>query len=236
MRSVDPTTVPPLMPPPAKKSVWAAPQWSRPGPAYELGKVDTLGVRPNSPAITISVLSSNPVVKQVVEQGRECFVGRWEKFVLQARERVAVRVPRLVVAEVDLDEIHAGLEQSKGHEQRPTERVPTVTVLDRVLGVGHVERAADFRVCKQRHRRLAVGIEPFAFRRRFQRSPLFVDVSQEAHAAAQAEDAQAVRQGQIRRLVFPNVGRLGRVLGLVRESVLGIRPVPETDCRRARPR
>ena len=50
-----PMTVPPLMPPPAKKANCCG-QWSRPAAA-----VSGPTVRPNSPTITTSVLSSRPL-------------------------------------------------------------------------------------------------------------------------------------------------------------------------------
>ena len=53
-------TVPPRMPPPAKKIVCTAPQWSRPAPVYDSASVVRRGVRPNSLPMTIKVLSSRP--------------------------------------------------------------------------------------------------------------------------------------------------------------------------------
>ena len=90
---------------PAKKTVWTLPQWSRPGSLYAWGSVEIRGVRPNSPAITISVDSSRPLAFRSSSKRREGLVGRREELLLQMREHVAVRIPGLVVAEVDLHQV-----------------------------------------------------------------------------------------------------------------------------------
>ena len=59
--SDEPMTVPPFTPPPAKNTDCTRPQWSRPGSFdFAPSNVNTFGVRPNSPAITISTSSSIP--------------------------------------------------------------------------------------------------------------------------------------------------------------------------------
>ena len=165
--------------------------------------MEILGVRPNSPAITISVLSSRPVRVQVVEQRREGPVGRREELVLQAREGVAVRVPRLVVAEVDLHQVDARLDQPEGHQQRPAEAVPAVAVLDRVGRPSSRRRRGEPSAsASKRDRRLAMAVEPLGRGRRFQVAPLAVDVAQQAELGPRSRSrAEALRaERQTRRL------------------------------------
>ena len=53
---------------------------------------------------------------QIVEQGREGAI-RWRKeLVAQVGKRLAVRVPRLVVPQVNLHEGHAGFHEAAGHQ------------------------------------------------------------------------------------------------------------------------
>ena len=93
--------------------------------------------------MTISVESSRPALVQVVEQRGERLVGRREELVLQVREGVAVRVPRLVVAEVHLHQVDARLDQPRGHQQRPAEGVAAVAVQVLRGRMLEVERLAD---------------------------------------------------------------------------------------------
>ncbi len=53
---------------------------------------------------------------QIVEQRGDRAVRRRQQLVLQVREGVAVRVPRLVVAQVHLHQVHARFDQLAGHQ------------------------------------------------------------------------------------------------------------------------
>jgi len=55
------------------------------------------GVRPNSPAITIIVVSTGAARFEIVEQGAHATVHRRQQVVLQMRKGVAVRVPGLIL-------------------------------------------------------------------------------------------------------------------------------------------
>src|SRR5215208_2092512 len=62
---VEPTTVPPLTPPPPSRQQKALPQWSRPGVPWDIGAPPLppsfiFGVRPNSPQSTTRVSSNRP--------------------------------------------------------------------------------------------------------------------------------------------------------------------------------
>ena len=71
------------------------------------------------------IRSDEPTTRQ---QRRERAVGRRQKVVLQVREGVAVRVPGLVVAEVDLHQGDPRLDQPPSHQQRPAEGVAAVAI------------------------------------------------------------------------------------------------------------
>ena len=110
--------------------------------------------------MTIKVESRRPLALQVVKQRRDGAVGRRQEVVFQVGEGVAVRVPGLVVAQVDLHEADPGLDQPPGHQERPAKRVAAVAVEHgRFVLIGK-ERPAHPRFDQQRDGRLAVGVEP----------------------------------------------------------------------------
>src|SRR5262249_22738016 len=72
---------------------------------------------------------------------------------------LAMRIPGLVIAEVHLHEIDAGLDEPACHKERPAKRVLAVALLHFGRGSRHVDRFADASVDKQRDRSLAVAVE-----------------------------------------------------------------------------
>ena len=92
--------MPPLTPPPASHIVKPRLLWSRPLAPCEVG------VRPNSPPQMTSVSSSRPRCFRSVQQRRDRLVASclaWSRWF----EDVAVVVPRLAVAVIDLHHAHA---------------------------------------------------------------------------------------------------------------------------------
>ena len=141
--------------------------------------VEILGVRPNSPAITIRVDSSRPL--SVRSSSRAETPGRSAAAAcFQVREGVAVRVPGLVVAEVHLNQVDSAstsrraISSDQPKEFRPYGRAARG-------GIGHVESPADPWVGRsetaawpgRRSRRRCLGRGP----------PLAVDVVQQAQSS-----------------------------------------------------
>ena len=116
------------------------------------------GVRPNSPAITISVESSRPRSCRSSSRAETRPVGRREELVLQVREGVAVRVPGLVVAEVHLHQVDARLDQPPRPSAATSRRRCGRSGRGRVGSASvDVERPPDRGVGQQRDGRLAVS-------------------------------------------------------------------------------
>ena len=124
-------TWPPLTPPPARATLKTLGKWSRPA----LGLI--LGVRPNSPIQTTSVLSSMPVVLQVVDQrgeGRVDLPG-------ELADAVVVLLVGVPAVGADLDERDAGLDEPAGQQAALAERRAAVGVADRLGLLLQVEGA-----------------------------------------------------------------------------------------------
>ena len=219
-------TVPPRMPPPAKKTLCTAPQWSRPGPGYESASVESLGVRPNSLPMTISVARAARSM-QVVEQGGDGPVGRREQLVLQPGEDVAVRVPRLVVAEVDLDQVDPGLDQPEGHQQRPAEAVAPVALLGLRRRPGSRRRRGAPRARPAARWPTGDGGRTARRSPRASRAPRCWSSSRAVGAVVEPARGHARGEREVRGLVDAVVGARRGLLRLVGEGVLGIGPAPE---------
>ena len=114
---------------------------------------------------------------QVVQQCRQAAVGWREQFLLEPRERVAVRVPGLVVAQVDLDQRDAGFDQPSGHQQRPAIAVAAVADLLGVFFVGDVKGMPYLGVVEQRDGSLTEAAEISGLDSLVQVLLLFLDVS-----------------------------------------------------------
>ncbi len=142
--SDEPITAPPCTPPPANNTdLQRRPSGRGPASCRSPERcARSCGVRPNSPAMTTSVLSSRPLSSQVVEQRGHGPVGRRKEIVLQAGEVVAVQVPGSEVAHVDLHHVDARLDEPAGHQQRPAERIVAVALEDARIGLADVEGVA----------------------------------------------------------------------------------------------
>ena len=91
------------------------------------------------------------------------------------REHVAVRVPRLVVAQVDLNEVDPSLDEPAGHQERPAERMAAVSVEHFRVGVEDVERVLDLHVGQERDGGLSMSVERLVRRPSIERGTLVVD-------------------------------------------------------------
>ena len=125
-----PMTWPPLTPPPARATLKTLGKWSRPA----LGLI--LGVRPNSPIQTTSVLLEHAPLLQVGDQGGEPRVD----LVGQLADLLVVLLVGVPAVGADLDEGDAGLDQPAGQQAALAERGPAVGVAERLGLLIEVER------------------------------------------------------------------------------------------------
>ena len=113
-----------------------------------------------------------PARVQVIEQRRYRAIHRRQKMIFQIWKRVAVRVPRLVVAEVHLHQAHPGLHQLRRRKQTPAKRVLSVFFLPLFIRAHHVKSLARLFIGQQIHRHLPVAVKLLHLRRLLEKRPL----------------------------------------------------------------
>ena len=89
-----------------------------------------------------------------------------------------MRVPGLVVAQVDLNEVDPRLDQSAGHQQRPAESMAAVTVEHFRIGATTSKAVLDPGVGQERDGGLSVPVERLASRQGVESGTLVIDAFQ----------------------------------------------------------
>ena len=111
-----------------------------------------------------------------------------------------MRVPGLIAAKVDLNQIHARLYQAASHQQRPAERVLSVLLLKLRVGIRHIECVLDLRIAQQRNGPFAIAIKAANARVPVKKLTLRLQFAKQADSTRKRVLCHSVRQREIRSL------------------------------------
>jgi len=138
-----------------------------------------------------------------------------------------VVVPGFVVAEIDLDEIDACLNESEGHQEGPAETVAAVAFLNRIVGMGDVEAVTDFGGSEEGDGGLAMRVVALGGCGLFERCSLVVDGVEKTDAGTDPFGSQTGGERETGSLIDAGVGIFGGLLGFIGEGVFGVGTAPE---------